>query len=134
MSRSTLCTEEEITDLVQGFYGRVRTDASLGPIFNAHISDWDTHLAIMVRFWSSLLLGSGTYSGTPMPKHVALPGLTAELFRHWLHLFHETTQGLPNRALAERADEFAQRIARSLWFGYQLSNEPRKAPTELHHG
>ncbi len=134
MSRDDLCTEEEITTLVHGFYDRVRADAMLGPVFDAHIDDWDRHLAIMVRFWSSLLLGSGTYSGTPMPKHVALPGLNAQMFQQWLALFHDTTQELPNRPFAERAEEFAQRIARSLWFGYQMNHEPNRMPTEILHG
>jgi hemoglobin len=134
MSRSELCTEQEITTLVHGFYDRVRADPMLGPVFNTHISNWDTHLAIMVRFWSSLLLGSGTYSGTPMPKHVALPDLTADMFRHWLALFEQTTAALPNRVMAEKALDFAHRIARSLWFGYQMSNTPNRLPTELHHG
>jgi hemoglobin len=37
-----------------------------------------------------------------MPKHIALPGLNAGLFRHWLTLFHATVDGLPNQALRER--------------------------------
>lgn len=131
VERSELCTEEEISTLVYGFYDRVRADALLGPIFNQHISDWDTHLKIMVRFWSSLLIGAGTYSGTPMPKHVALPELNAAMFKHWLVLFHETTMQLPNRALADRAEEYAQRIARSLWYGYQMNNQPNRIPSEL---
>jgi hemoglobin len=134
MSRSELCTEQEITTLVHGFYDRVRADPMLGPVFNAHISNWDTHLAIMVRFWSSLLLGAGTYSGTPMPKHVALPNLSADMFRHWLALFEQTTATLPNQAMAGKALDFAHRIARSLWFGYQMSNTPNRLPTELDHG
>ena len=134
MARNDLCTEEEITTLVYGFYDRVRADPMLGPIFNTHINDWDKHLRIMVQFWSSLLLGTGTYSGTPMPKHVALPGLQADMFTQWLALFHQTAQELPNRAFAERAEEFAQRIARSLWYGYQLNNEPTRIPTEISHG
>lgn len=134
MARTELCTEEEIAALVYGFYDKVRADALLGPIFDEHIQDWDKHLNIMRRFWSSLLLGTGTYSGTPMPKHVALPGLNAGLFDQWLALFHETTQELSNRALAERSEEFAQRIARSLWFGYQMNNEPDRLPTEITHG
>src|SRR3546814_11030824 len=97
MARSELCTEEEIKTLVYGFYDRVRADAMLGPIFNRHIHDWDTHLGIMVRFWSSLLLGTGTYSGTPMPKHIALPGIEAAMFTQWLALFRQTTHELPNR-------------------------------------
>lgn len=134
MARTELCTEEEIATLVYGFYDRVRADPLLGPVFNDHIDDWDKHLRIMVQFWSSLLLGSGTYSGTPMPKHVALPGLQAGMFTQWLALFHQTAQELPNRAFAERAEEFAQRIARSLWYGYQMNNQPDRIPTEITHG
>lgn len=133
MATADLCTEEEIVTLVHGFYDKVRADAVLGPIFNTHVDDWDTHLAKMCSFWSSLLLGSGTYRGTPMPTHIALPGLQAPMFGQWLALFRETTEALPNRAFAERAEEFAQRIARSLWFGYQLNNHPDQAPTEIVH-
>lgn len=134
MSRSDLCTEAEITTLVYAFYDKVRADALIGPVFNTAIHDWDTHLAIMVRFWSSVLLGSGTYSGTPMPKHVALPGLDASMFTRWLQLFHDTASTLPNRRFAERAEEAAHRIARSLWFGYQMNHNPDSMPKDLHHG
>lgn len=133
MARPDLCTTEEIGTLVNRFYGRVRADPALGPIFNAHIDDWPVHLDIMVKFWSSILLGSGEYSGTPMPKHVALPDLDATLFKRWLVLFHETTAELPNRDMANQADELARRIARSLWFGYQMNREPNRMPAELDH-
>lgn len=133
-TRDEICTEEEISTLVYSFYDRVRADDTLGPIFDTHITDWDTHLKKMVSFWSSLMRGTGTYNGTPMPKHIALPDLSAELFQQWLALFHETTQTLPNRPFAERAESFAHRIARSLWYGYQLHNEPNKAPTEVFNG
>jgi hemoglobin len=134
MADPDLCTEEEVTTLVHGFYDRVRADSQLGPIFNTHVADWDTHLAKMVQFWSSLLRGTGTYSGTPMPIHAALPGLNAGLFQQWLALFHDTTETLPNRPFAERAEEFAHRVARSLWFGYQLYNKPNETPTEVTDG
>jgi hemoglobin len=131
MARPDLCTTDEIRHLVHTFYGRVRADTLLGPVFDAHIHDWPVHLEIMVRFWSSLLLGSGEYSGTPMPKHVALPNLDAAMFQHWLSLFHQTTAELSNRDMANQADELARRIARSLWFGYQMSREPNRMPAEL---
>jgi hemoglobin len=116
-----LCTEEEVRQLVHGFYARVRSDAVLGPIFDAHISDWDPHLSKMVDFWSGALRGTARFRGTPMPKHVALPGLTAELFQRWLTLFGETTATLGNPDLRERANDLAFRIADSLWYGYQVS-------------
>lgn len=131
MSRSDLCTLDEITEMVHSFYARIRSDEVLGPIFNRHIQDWDKHLAIMVSFWSSMMLGAGTYDGTPMPKHVALPGLHADLFKRWLSLFEETTAGLENQEMATRANEYAKRIARSLWFGYQMSHSPNAALQDL---
>ena len=133
MARPDLCTIEEIRTLVNAFYSRVRADERLGPVFDAHIDDWPPHLDIMVKFWSSILLGTGTYSGTPMPKHVALPGLDASLFHRWLELFHETTAELPNREMAQQANVLAKRIARSLWFGYQMNREPNRMPQELDH-
>ncbi len=131
MRNPDLCTDQEITTLVYDFYDRVRADSMLGPVFNKHITDWDTHLQRMVQFWSSILLGTGTYQGTPMPKHIALPELTAELFRQWLSLFHDTTEQFSNRPFAERAEEYAHRIARSLWYGHQLHNHPNRNPTEV---
>lgn len=133
MAREDFCTQEDISQLVHQFYDRIRLDEVLGPIFNEHIDDWDEHLEIMVRFWSSILLGSGTYSGAPMPKHIALPDLNAGLFERWLRLFHETTLDLDNELMGQRANALAQRIARSLWLGYQLHNSPQTSPKDLHH-
>jgi len=129
-----LCTEQDITDLVHGFYAAVRRDALLGPIFNTHVDDWDHHLAKLVDFWSSILRGTRRFTGTPMPKHVALPGLKADLFLRWLALFRETALAQPNQAMATHAVDMAERIAQSLWYGYQLNRAPDIAPTGLGHG
>ncbi|SDE53011.1 hemoglobin [Variovorax sp. CF079] len=114
-----LCTEEDVVRLVHTFYSKLRNDAMLAPIFESRIVDWDQHLAKMVDFWSSALRGTARYRGAPMPKHVALPGLTTQLFHRWLALFRDTTQALGNADLQERADDLAHRIAGSLWYGYQ---------------
>lgn len=121
MPTPDLCTEEDVHRLVHGFYGRVRSDTVLGPIFDRHIQDWDPHLAKMVDFWSSALRGTARFRGAPMPKHIALPGLTADLFHRWLALFAQTTATLGNAAMQARANELAQRIADSLWYGYCIS-------------
>lgn len=120
MTAVVLCTDEEITKMVHDFYALVRRDEILGPVFNTHIDDWDHHLGHLVDFWSSILLRTGRFKGTPMPTHIALPGLTAELFQHWLALFREATAAQPNHAMGEQAYVRAQRIAQSLWYGYQL--------------
>ncbi|AHV91385.1 group III truncated hemoglobin [Bordetella holmesii] len=131
MSQTPLCTEEEIQTLVHEFYARVRADARLGPIFNAHIDDWDAHLSKLTDFWSAILLRTRRFSGTPMPKHIALPDLSAELFEHWLALFRATARAQPNQAMATQALAMAERIAQSLWLGYQLSRQPDVAPQAL---
>lgn len=124
MPNAELCTEEEITRMVYAFYDKVRNDEVLGPIFNRHVADWDAHLPTMVDFWSSALRGTARFRGAPMPKHAALPGLSIELFQRWLQLFGQTTDALPNAALGERAKDLARRVAQSLWYGYQMSQDP----------
>ena len=121
MPTPDLCTEDEVHQLVHRFYAQVRHDPVLGPVFDAHITDWEPHLAKMVDFWSGALRGTARFRGTPMPKHVALPGLTAALFQRWLGLFEQTTATLGNPAMQERANDLAHRIAQSLWYGYQIS-------------
>lgn len=129
-----LCTEHEVSQLVHSFYARVRQDEALGPIFNAHVNDWDHHLAQLVDFWSSILRRTGRFSGAPMPKHAALPGLSAELFQRWLALFRENASAQPNQAMGEHACAMAERIAQSLWLGYQMDRDPDAVPTALSLG
>jgi hemoglobin len=125
MPTPDLCSEEEVTRLVHGFYARVRQDPLLGPVFDTHIQQWDRHLATMVDFWSGALRGTARFRGTPMPKHAALPGLSAQLFERWLTLFRQTSATLGNAAMAARANDLALRVAESLWYGYQASRPAR---------
>lgn len=129
MSSPDLCTEDEVNQLVHTFYARVRSDATLGPIFNTHITDWDEHLRQLVDFWSAILRRTGRFSGAPMPKHAALPDLSAGLFQHWLRLFRDNAAEQPNQAMARQACAMAERIAQSLWLGYQATHHPDRAPT-----
>ncbi len=132
MTVAVLCTDDVISRMVHDFYAQVRRDDMLEPIFNAHIDDWDHHLGLLVDFWSSILLRTGRFKGPPMPKHIALPGLTAELFQRWLALFQETSAAQPNQAMGEQAYAMAQRIAQSLWYGYQLNRHPGASPTGVY--
>lgn len=118
-----LCTEEEVSRLVHDFYAQVRKDEVLGPIFDAHIDDWDRHLARLVDFWSAILRRTGRFTGAPMPKHAALPGLTAELFQRWLALFRKVAATQANQAMAAHACAMAERIAQSLWLGWQMAHD-----------
>lgn len=121
-----LYTEEEIAKLVHTFYAKARKDLSLGPIFEAHVIDWDAHFVQMINFWSAQLRGTSRFRGAPMPKHIVLPELTAELFERWLQLFRQTTEELGNPSLQQHANAIASFIATRLWQGYQVNNYPDK--------
>jgi hemoglobin len=108
--------EDMIFQLVHAFYGRVRQDPLIGPVFAARISDWEPHLQRMCEFWSSVMLMSGRYHGAPMPKHAALP-IDAPHFDRWLELFTATAHEVCPPAAAERFVERARLIARSLEMG-----------------
>jgi len=127
----SFCTDEEIARLVDEFYARVRQDDRLGPIFEAHVDDWDHHLSKLTDFWSSILRGTRRYSGTPMTRHAALPELDETLFARWLELFGQTAREQDNAAMAERAQIMARRIAQSLWLGYQMHHHPDRLAREL---
>ena len=131
MVNPDICSDEEIARFVRAFYAKVRKDELIGPIFNARIEDWEHHLSLLTDFWSSILRGSGRYSGTPMQKHVALEELKPEFFERWLGLFRETLAEQPNAAMRERASGAAQRIAQSLWFAWQMGKRPESIPTDL---
>jgi hemoglobin len=113
-------TEPMIRDLVHTFYGRVRQDAVLGPIFNSVVEDWDEHLAKLCDFWSSVTLMTGRYKGTPMKVHANLPQIAPEHFVQWLGLFRATAADIcPPEAAALFVDR-SERIAESLQMGIAI--------------
>jgi hemoglobin len=111
-------TEDHIVTLVDRFYDRIREDAELGPVFEDVVAGhWDKHLTTMYRFWSSVMLKSGTYHGSPMQAHMRVPGLRADLFPRWLTLFEQTVTDMFEPDPAGHFLERANRIAESLKLG-----------------
>lgn len=106
-----------IETIVHTFYDKVRTHSTLGPVFNNAIADWAPHLATMVNFWSSVMNTSGRYKGQPMPKHMALKGVTPAHFTAWLGLFEDTVTELCSPEIAARFVEKSQMIAKSFQLG-----------------
>jgi hemoglobin len=115
-TRLPTITEDSIGVLVDTFYTRVRRHPALGPVFEAAIepADWVEHLATMKRFWSSVMLTSGRYSGNPVAVHRAVSGLDRPLFAAWLAVFSDTASDLFDAAPAAAFITKAQRIATSL--------------------
>jgi hemoglobin len=109
-------TEASIARLIDRFYTAVRRDPVLGNVFEAAIQDddWPKHLATMRRFWSSVMLASGRYSGNPVSVHRTVQGLEAPMFARWLELFEATAVELFAPAQSALFVEKARRIATSL--------------------
>lgn len=105
--------EAMIDRLVRAFYGKVRLDPMLGPVFEARVVDWERHFQVLGAFWSSVTLGTGAYAGTPMQKHLGLP-VDSRHFDRWLRLFGMTAIELCPPDAARLFIERAMRIAESL--------------------
>ena len=104
-----------IRAVVDEFYARARRDDVIGPVFNRIIpdADWPDHLSKIADFWSSMLLGTGRYSGRPMPKHMAIPELSDAHFMRWLRLFRETVEEICPPDIAALFVERSERIGNS---------------------
>lgn len=110
-----------ISNLVETFYGKIRADDLLGPIFAERITDWPMHLGRMKQFWRSVLHNSGEFSGNPMRKHVVIDGLEERHFAHWLTLFYVTLRELePGEAATQEVGGRARMIADSLLTGIAM--------------
>ena len=115
-------TEPMIRTLVETFYGRVRQDPQLGPIFNREVEDWDAHLAKLTDFWSSVMLMTGRFKGRPMMAHAAVGDITPDHFVRWLELFAETATEVCPPAAAALFSDRARTIGRSLQMGLSISS------------
>ena len=121
-------SEGGIALLVDSFYARVRVDPRLGPIFERVVrGDWDTHLAKMKDFWSSVMLTTGRYKGAPVPAHLRIKDIEPPLFDRWLELFGETCDELFDAGVAEAFRVKAARIAESLKLALFFRLEPASA-------
>lgn len=104
--------QEEISELVDRFYAKVRLDAEIGPIFNATIDDWPAHLSLLKNFWSTVLLTERSYKGDPLSKHLPLL-LDPPHFSRWLALFEETAREVMQPEHADLILDKAHRIAQN---------------------
>ena len=109
--KKEILTIEDIKLLVDDFYGKVRNDEMLSPIFNERIQDrWPVHLEKMYTFWQTVLLGEHTYYGSPFPPHANLP-VNGEHFQRWLELFNSTVDELFSGEKATEAKWRANKMA-----------------------
>ncbi len=101
-------TKEDITQLVDVFYGKIMKDALLSTFFK-HLN-LTVHLPKMVQFWSFVLIDEAGYSTNVVDKHMKMP-LAKNHFDQWLKLFNETLDELFVGEKVELAKQRAFTIA-----------------------
>jgi len=105
--------------LVRSFYATARRDSVIGHLFDG-VHDWETHIAKITTFWSSVGLLTGRYHGQPLAAHFPLP-LEPQHFARWLVLFEQTARVVCSPEGADYLMEKAHRIARSLEMGIAVT-------------
>ncbi|WP_293885082.1 group III truncated hemoglobin [Sphingobacterium sp. UBA1498] len=122
-------TLDDIKLLVDEFYRIVRSDTTIGPIFQDRIqNNWAVHLEKMYTFWQTLLLDQHSYFGSPFPPHINLP-IEEKHFAQWLKLFEETVDDLFAGEKAQEAKWRAQKMAQMFQFKLDYLNaNPNKKP------
>ncbi len=113
---------EEISELVDRFYEKVRLDPEIGPVFNEAIQDWPAHLRLLKDFWSTVLLTERRYKGDPLSKHLPLQ-LEPQHFRRWLALFEETAHQVMSPEHARIVVAKSHRIAENFQLAIAYQRE-----------
>jgi len=79
--------------LVDEFYKKLLADPAISYIFTDVVKiKLETHLPILVTFWSQAILGTGGYYNNLTQLHLDVNQksyLSPELFKIWLHHFYE---------------------------------------------
>lgn len=120
---------DDIKQLVDEFYNRVKQNPLIGPIFIGVIKDnWPAHLEKLYRFWQTVLLSEPTYSGSPFKPHSKLP-IEQKHFDVWLELFYQTINEYFKGEKAEEAKLRATKMAEMflLKIEYLRSHPSQKA-------
>jgi len=125
-------TQAQIEKVVSRFYTDIRNDPQLGPIFQAHVTDWPTHESKITRFWRNAILFERCYDGNPMQVHMKVGNITTDHFDRWLKIFDVVLDAeLPPDA-ARGWSTLAHRIGRGLRLG--IPAQSSDAPPLLNFG
>lgn len=120
LERKEIESRTEVSFLVRTFYGKIRKEETLGPIFNSIIDDWEEHLEKMTDFWESNLLYARKYFGNPMVAHISADRainftMESEHFGIWLNLWYQTLDDFFEGDIAQLAKDRARMMSTNLF-------------------
>lgn len=108
-------TIEDIKQMIDSFYDKVKVDKVIGFIFNDVVRvNWEIHLPVMYKFWENSLFYTGSYEGNPLAlhKHIhQLTALNALHFNQWMSLFNTTVDELFEGPISKLAKQRALSIS-----------------------
>lgn len=112
---------------LNNFYATVRIHHRLGPIFEAHIGDWPSHIEKVLQFWA-LQTGAAesTYRGGFAAAHfrAAVP---PHLVEDWLKIWRNSARAHFEATEAEELIAIAERLGGRLV--HMLASAPPLPPT-----
>jgi len=119
-NKSDIKKREDIELLVRTFYGKIRKDEMLGPIFNSIITDWETHFSLLTDFWETQLFLKRKYTGNPVLAHQEVDEkmghtISPEHFGYWINLWFATIDELFDGETAWVAKNRAQKMSTMLY-------------------
>src|SRR3954468_8371854 len=113
--KTDIRNKQDIIQLVNTFYDKVKQDAVIGHFFTEVMKvNWDKHLPKMYNFWDNVVFYTNNYSGNPMQIHKdihALHALTGTDFKQWYTLFAATVDELFEGDNAELIKQRARSVA-----------------------
>jgi hemoglobin len=120
-------SRKDIEILINSFYNKVKTDDTIGFIFNdiARVN-WEKHLPVMYNFWETMLLDATSYRNNAMEVHYSLNRkipLNETHFQRWLELFSETVDELFSGKNATAAKTKAKSIASLMQYKMKQDND-----------
>lgn len=102
-----ITNRQDVEQLVNTFYDKVKADTTIGHIFQTIIGDdWSHHLPVMYSFWETVLFGKAGYVGNPIKKHIDLDKqipLEKAHYDRWQALWNETVDALFAGPIADDA-------------------------------
>ncbi len=118
MNKSDVLNRVDVQDIVSRFYAEVLEDVVIGFIFTdvARIN-LETHLPVIVDFWSDILFEENNYQSNALQKHLQLNdriALKPGHFTRWLYLFARAVDHKHAGDNAELMKQRAEMVASSI--------------------
>lgn len=119
-AKKDIKTREDIDLLVRTFYGEIRKDTVLGPIFERAINDWEKHFKILGDFWESSIFLKGSFKGDPISAHQKVDqqennSINTEHFGLWMRIWFDTIDKMFVGEMAESAKHKARKMSTYLY-------------------